>query len=94
MGHFALLVPDPDCESGPGYGSRDPIESGSTRLHETHFFLKSNIRKFGQFCKGFYDPQNSEIRNLDFIYEVHRIIQKSLMGTYNCLGEIPSNYWI
>jgi hypothetical protein len=26
---FALLGPDPDCESGSGYGSRDPIESGS-----------------------------------------------------------------
>ncbi len=26
---FALLDPDPDCESGFGYGSRDPIESGS-----------------------------------------------------------------
>jgi hypothetical protein len=26
---FALLDPDPDCESGSGYGSRDPIESGS-----------------------------------------------------------------
>jgi hypothetical protein len=26
---FALLEPDPDCESGSGYGSRDPIESGS-----------------------------------------------------------------
>ncbi len=53
---FALQDPNPDCESGPGYGSRDPIESGSTTLHETHFLLKSNIRKFGQFCKGFYDP--------------------------------------
>ncbi len=27
---FALL--DPDCEPGSGYGSRDPIESGSTAL--------------------------------------------------------------
>ncbi len=26
---FALLDLDPDCESGSGYGSRDPIESGS-----------------------------------------------------------------
>jgi hypothetical protein len=25
---FALLDPDPDCESRYGYGSRDPIESG------------------------------------------------------------------
>ncbi len=24
-----LLDPDPDCEFGSGYGSRDPIESGS-----------------------------------------------------------------
>ncbi len=29
---LALLDPDPDCESGSGYGSRDPIESGSTTL--------------------------------------------------------------
>jgi hypothetical protein len=28
---FALLDPDPDCESGLGYGSRDPVESGSNR---------------------------------------------------------------
>ncbi len=27
---FALLDPDPDCESGFGYGSRDPIEYGNT----------------------------------------------------------------
>jgi hypothetical protein len=27
---FALLDSDPDCESGSGYGSWDPIESGST----------------------------------------------------------------
>ncbi len=27
---FAL--PDPDCESGSGYGSRDPIESGSSAM--------------------------------------------------------------
>jgi hypothetical protein len=26
---FALLDPHPDCKSGSGYGSRDPIESGS-----------------------------------------------------------------
>jgi hypothetical protein len=26
---FALLDPDPDCESGSGYASKDPIESGS-----------------------------------------------------------------
>jgi hypothetical protein len=26
---FALLDPDPDCESRSGYGSRDPIEFGS-----------------------------------------------------------------
>jgi hypothetical protein len=29
---LALLDPDPDCESGSGYGSRDLIESGSTTL--------------------------------------------------------------
>jgi hypothetical protein len=29
---FALLDPDPDCESGSGYGSRDPTVSGSTAL--------------------------------------------------------------
>jgi hypothetical protein len=29
---FALLDPDLDCESGSGYGSRGPIESGSTAL--------------------------------------------------------------
>jgi hypothetical protein len=29
---LALLDPDPDCESGSGYGSREPIESGSTTL--------------------------------------------------------------
>jgi hypothetical protein len=29
---FALLDTDPDCESGSRYGSRDPIESGSTAL--------------------------------------------------------------
>jgi hypothetical protein len=28
VGHFALLDLDPDCESGSGYGCRDPIESG------------------------------------------------------------------
>ncbi len=28
--HFCLLDPDPDCESGSRYGSREPIESGST----------------------------------------------------------------
>ncbi len=27
---FALLDPDSDCESGTGYGSRDPIDSGSS----------------------------------------------------------------
>jgi hypothetical protein len=26
---FPLLDPDLDCESGSGYGSREPIESGS-----------------------------------------------------------------
>jgi hypothetical protein len=25
----ALLDPDSDCETGSGYGSRDPVESGS-----------------------------------------------------------------
>jgi hypothetical protein len=29
---LALLDPDPDCESGSGDGSRDPIDSGSTTL--------------------------------------------------------------
>jgi hypothetical protein len=45
---FALLDPDPDCESGPGYGSRDPTESGiqsgcrfgSTTQNEKHFIQK------------------------------------------------------
>jgi hypothetical protein len=38
VGHFALLDPDLDresgsrCESGSRYGSGDPIESGSTTL--------------------------------------------------------------
>ncbi len=32
MGHFCPTGSDPECESGSGYGSRDPIESGSTTL--------------------------------------------------------------
>ncbi len=32
---FALLDRDPDCESGSGYGSRDPIESGSNTDPDT-----------------------------------------------------------
>jgi hypothetical protein len=35
---FALLGPDLDCESGSVYGSRDPIESGSTALLESLVF--------------------------------------------------------
>jgi hypothetical protein len=31
---FALLGPDPDCEFGSGYRSRDPIASGSTAQSE------------------------------------------------------------
>ncbi len=30
---FALLEPDPNCDSGTGYGSRDPIESGFVSVY-------------------------------------------------------------
>jgi hypothetical protein len=45
---FALLDPDldPKCESGSGYRSRDPIESGSTTLVLDPQKKKNIIKKF------------------------------------------------
>jgi hypothetical protein len=47
---FVKLDPDPDCESGPGYGSTDPIESGST-LHTRHKIYQKSQRKCNKDIK-------------------------------------------
>jgi hypothetical protein len=46
---FALLDPDPNCESESGYGAKDPIESGSSPDSDTdpdpqHWVLVTEVK--------------------------------------------------
>ncbi len=50
---FALLDPDPSRESGRGYGSRDPIESGfNSDRDPQHCFFRSRASNHEESGQG------------------------------------------
>jgi hypothetical protein len=86
---LALLDPDPDCESGSGYGSRDPIESGSgsTALvggYGTQSIWLINLVFQSRVCRLNAKVRSLRLRDTEHSFIVYRIFfEKKVNGVIN-----------
>ncbi len=62
MGHFCLLNLDPDLDCESGYGSRDPIESGSnpdTDPQHWYYLLDVAVDRYRYLLLAWYGTGTS-----------------------------------
>jgi hypothetical protein len=78
---FALLDPDLDCESGSGYGSRVPIESGSNPDPDTV--------PDPQHCFFPIQQQRYNFINSTIFYTASPAVPQSLVSEYTTQGLNP-----